>query len=214
MNETIKKGTRRFAICKETNENVEQEWTGTEWLCLHDEKEKVSIHQQLMDSAYELCQKHKNWDKDDFFDHLDYIQKVAVALGNLNYQVENGGFSQWGFNGYAEIHYGFLSRLKVDATQYPKLTEALSLMDKAYPFLRKSFQFPDENENEEVEYYVNTLDRCDSEYYKLNDITDEMEKFIIELRKNICEHDMQKDGLLMEECSKCGYRRQYANLES
>lgn len=29
-------GDRRKHFCKKANENVEQEWTGTEWLCLHN----------------------------------------------------------------------------------------------------------------------------------------------------------------------------------
>lgn len=39
MNQTITNKTRRFAFCKEANENVEQEWTGESWLCLHNNQE-------------------------------------------------------------------------------------------------------------------------------------------------------------------------------
>ena len=29
-------GTRRMHHCKKAKEMIEQEWTGTEWLCLHN----------------------------------------------------------------------------------------------------------------------------------------------------------------------------------
>ena len=49
--------------------------------------------QVLMDRAY------KKWtdglSHDEFRATLDNEEKVAVHFGNLNYQVENGGFQQW-----------------------------------------------------------------------------------------------------------------------
>lgn len=39
----IPEGTRRIIFCKEANESVEQEWTGKEWLCLHDDKEEKEL---------------------------------------------------------------------------------------------------------------------------------------------------------------------------
>lgn len=144
-------------------------------------EEKISIHQQLMDEAYTIWEKNADlWDKDMFFDHLTYVQKVAVALGNLNYQVGNGGFSQWGFNGYAESHFGFLFRLKVDAIKYPELTQALALMASAYNHLPKAHHYTlDEDGNDD---YEKVLDELDTEYYKLINLETEMEKFITELQ--------------------------------
>jgi len=31
-----KKNERRIAICEDTKKKIIQEWTGTEWLCLHN----------------------------------------------------------------------------------------------------------------------------------------------------------------------------------
>ncbi|MCK9541063.1 MAG: DMP19 family protein [Novosphingobium sp.] len=70
-----------------------------------------SIHQNLMDEAYDLYQKpeNENWSEQEFLDNLpSQAHKDAVVLGNLNYQVENGGFLQWWDNGYGERDYNYL----------------------------------------------------------------------------------------------------------
>lgn len=54
--------------------------------------------QAVMDEAY------KKFEPDmglkDFYSTLTDKETSAVLLGNLNYQVENGGFIQWYDNGY------------------------------------------------------------------------------------------------------------------
>jgi len=61
-----------------------------------------STMQALMDTAYEFWQSKKGLSKKDFWNSLDSKPKAAVAIGNLNYQVTNGGFTQWHYNGYSE----------------------------------------------------------------------------------------------------------------
>ena len=61
-----------------------------------DEKD----HQTLMNQAY------KKWENNDirreeFLLLLSPVEKLAVILGNFNYQVCNGGFSQWNYNDYS-----------------------------------------------------------------------------------------------------------------
>lgn len=56
--------------------------------------------QALMDQAYARWQ-GQSWDKQQFWDQLDAKERIAVFFGNMNYQVENGGHSQWMGNGYA-----------------------------------------------------------------------------------------------------------------
>lgn len=57
--------------------------------------------QALMDSAY------SKWDHNDritygqFLEMLDSKERHAVLLGNMNYQISNGGVQQWVDNGYA-----------------------------------------------------------------------------------------------------------------
>ena len=65
--------------------------------------------QAFMDQAY------NRYDQDmsvqAFHDQLDAKERIAVFFGNLNYQVENGGYMQWIGNRYAtEEVVGFLIR--------------------------------------------------------------------------------------------------------
>jgi len=70
------------------------------------EVEEESIHQKLMNKAYDLwsTEEGKKLSYSDFLDVVsDKFGKLysnAVITGNLNYQVENGGFYQWFENGY------------------------------------------------------------------------------------------------------------------
>lgn len=58
----------------------------------------MTTHERLMNEAYDNG-KHATYEA--FLDTLDMPHRRAVVLGNLNYQVENGGFSQWILNGYS-----------------------------------------------------------------------------------------------------------------
>lgn len=59
------------------------------------------LFQATMDGAYNRWQNSKGMTKQEFWDQLNADERIAVFCGNLNYQVENGGFSQWLDNGYA-----------------------------------------------------------------------------------------------------------------
>jgi hypothetical protein len=59
----------------------------------------TSTWQELMDNAYDKWQDKMKYE--EFLSELDTKEKHAVLLGNLNYQVQNGGFYQWVDNGYA-----------------------------------------------------------------------------------------------------------------
>jgi len=56
--------------------------------------------QVLMDAAYKKWE-GKDWTYARFLVEIERKERIAVLLGNLNYQVENGGFRQWVDNGYA-----------------------------------------------------------------------------------------------------------------
>lgn len=56
--------------------------------------------QAIMNKAYEGYKPSMRYK--DFLRSLDAKTAGLVALGNLNYQVENGGFHQWYSNGYHE----------------------------------------------------------------------------------------------------------------
>jgi hypothetical protein len=55
-----------------------------------------------MDEAYSEWQKDENRGKDkwDVLNGFSKAHQIAVVFGNFNYQVENGGISQWIYNGY------------------------------------------------------------------------------------------------------------------
>lgn len=70
-------------------------------------KRAVNNVQATMNDAW------KNWDKPgadgqkmtrwgDFIKTLNTKQKIAVLIGNMNYQVGNGGWIQWRDNGFAK----------------------------------------------------------------------------------------------------------------
>ncbi len=58
--------------------------------------------QSLMDEVYGEWQKEGNQNKGkwDILDGFSEAHQIAVVFGNFNYQVENGGISQWIYNGY------------------------------------------------------------------------------------------------------------------
>lgn len=66
--------------------------------------EKESKHQTLMNESYQLWTDEKGFTYENFLleveENLSENHLNAVITGNLNYQVENGGFRQWYDNGY------------------------------------------------------------------------------------------------------------------
>lgn len=56
--------------------------------------------QALMNSAYGRYTHQMS--QQAFWDQLDAKERIAVFFGNLNYQVENGGYRQWIGNRYAQ----------------------------------------------------------------------------------------------------------------
>ena len=133
---------------------------------------KKDFHQALMDSAYNKWGKNKEWNKSQFFNHLDYLERIAVALGNLNYQVGNGGFIQWEDNSYKIEHASFLLELKneVSKEKYPLLYKGLEITEKAISCMDSNpidDDWDDDEYNDEIDIRNKELSKFDSEYYKL-----------------------------------------------
>jgi hypothetical protein len=63
--------------------------------------EKYPVLQATMTAAYERWQAAEKMSAAEFLEGLSAKESFAVRVGNLNYQVENGGFSQYWGNGYA-----------------------------------------------------------------------------------------------------------------
>jgi hypothetical protein len=56
--------------------------------------------QKLMTEAYERWRETPQWTMQAFWDQLSDEERYAVFIGNMNYQVENGGWIQWVDNRY------------------------------------------------------------------------------------------------------------------
>lgn len=61
-------------------------------------KTNDNLWQFIMTNAYYNW--GKNTSREKFLSDLTPYEKLAVIFGNFNYQVQNGGFSQWVFNNY------------------------------------------------------------------------------------------------------------------
>lgn len=119
-----------------------------------------NLHQQLMDQAYTRWQSHRDWSQDQFMMRLSWPEKVAVTIGNLNYQVENGGFMQWHDNGYSEYEMTLidvLNELNTDAAnQVAHLVEG---------FMKDAADVEDEEEWEDAWNVSNDLS---DQFYTIN----------------------------------------------
>lgn len=149
--------------------------------------------QTLMNSAYETWRKHNEtsddrWNYDQFVDHLDGREYPAVLIGNLNYQVGNGGFSQWHFNGYSSRIDDLLIIVSIIARTFPIIDvskRVLAMLLEVNDVLENFEEVTYEDEEEEyydddldewvtewneVEvYHEPELDHLDSRYYDLQD---------------------------------------------
>ena len=122
-----------------------------------------------MDKSYN---KFKNdWSKSQFYFNLKPLEKRAVALGNLNYQVGNGGFTQWIDNGYAEISMPTLNFI----------TEEVQKLDKDFPELKKALSMVDEvwyNATHSPSEFAKNADSYDDSYYALKNLEKEMNSYL------------------------------------
>lgn len=138
--------------------------------------------QAIMTRAYEKYQTNPDWSYDDFINHLDYPEKVVVVTGNLNYQVENGGFSQWHFNGYwtanSTLVYFLENELATDTSRaVAKLVrEVVALYAQAdrRGDQSTSWRYYDEDEDDDPD-----TDEHSRRYYELNEtLMSELEAYV------------------------------------
>lgn len=143
--------------------------------------------QQLMDEAYDQWQSNDNWSLEDFRRHIvknmTKEHLMAVQIGNLNYQVENGGFLQWHDNGYSidiEDLISYCKEINTEASRKVKglLYEVQEFLEFHYEGKKKIIDLLVRNMMED---YVETIKDCfqlqlshnfnnlDNKYYKIND---------------------------------------------
>ena len=116
----------------------------------------MDLHQIIMDKAYDRWQ--TGWSKDRFWLSLNFPERVAVLTGNLNYQVGNGGFSQWHFNMYSECAKDLLLILEIIDTETTKKVAALvrEVMDII------------EKDSRNLENLDLVLDKYDTSFYEIS----------------------------------------------
>jgi len=132
-------------------------------------------HQELMDQAYQKWQ-NNNWTKQKFWNHLDFLERVAVFTGNLNYQVENGGFAQWFDNGYGDSTDQLVSILTEDIGTETAL-KVSGLIETALSRQEYDDEECDcctgrcwhEDDECECECSYSDYDDLDKEFYKINE---------------------------------------------
>jgi hypothetical protein len=123
--------------------------------------------QAVMNKAFEKWTPNLRFE--EFMQELNRNERLVVAIGTLNYQVENGGFSQWMYNGYAT---------DPNTTFWALRTLGSPEADRVAELVQKALQNEDEDwsEYEDDDEDGGVLDALDREFYKLNSrILDQLE---------------------------------------
>ena len=133
-----------------------------------------------MDSAYERWS-GKNLNRASFLSLLTNYERIAVRLGNFNYQVENGGLQQWDSNGYSD-DIGFMKDF-VLSTNFKKKEELLDILEnfESIKTAIDKLDIYDDWYSEDYDTRLKTMDFYNKEYYKIKDEwMDYVEQYLIE----------------------------------
>lgn len=131
------------------------------------------LFQATMDRAYDRWQANQGMTQQAFWDQLDADERIAVFCGNLNYQVENGGFAQWFDNGYAtDETLGFL--LRFTGTHSGEAMKAVNqiLYEFSHAVARCGLDLNDGWRNmdeEDAEWFMDLIDPLNDRFYKVNE---------------------------------------------
>ena len=71
--------------------------------------------QAIMDAAYDKW--NDAWSYERFLEEITGTERQAVLIGNLNYQVDNGGIQQYVDNGYATQYHSTVEILRSIGTE-------------------------------------------------------------------------------------------------
>lgn len=118
-------------------------------------------HQALMDAAYDRWRATPGTTKEQFWATLSAAEEFAVFMGNMNYQVQNGGWEQWFDNMYGtdEVVYYILHTTKRMGT--PAALMVHSILSEVME-VREAHDADDEDEYEDYRVVMNPL--CDRYY--------------------------------------------------
>lgn len=150
-------------------------------------------HQEIMNQAYDKFNdgiSHAQW-----HETLTELEKRAVVLGNMSYQVLNGGFHQWVSNGYyldGALLIAYLTEMdtKLSRSLIRIVNKVLSytnpdakragMMGRYWKHEKSNgSRWRDEEEENDVEEVVIDLDEHDNEYYSFSsDFDREVEEYL------------------------------------
>lgn len=140
------------------------------------ETKKVDIVQSLMDSAYATWE-GKGWSREEFLYEISSIERKAVVLGNLNYQVHNGGFVQWVDNNYRDSAMPILRMIqrdleRMEGGEFPALRKAVAMALEVRPM-------PEDDVL--ADRWAERLSKQDNEFYALDNLLEEMDAYMLTL---------------------------------
>jgi hypothetical protein len=119
--------------------------------------------QALMNQAYDRYEANNNWDRIEFVQQLRGNECFVVPLGNLNYQVENGGFSQWASNGYNDADSVMLLKFALRQINTPAALKVLSLVEQFEQMA------PEPGDEDEYADWSEQESHLTHEFYSVND---------------------------------------------
>ena len=168
-------------------------------------EETKSMHQEMMDKAYELWNDSEESKKMSYENFLNKVEGElgknyvdAVMTGNMNYQVGNGGWSQWNDNAYSCNIEDLLSFFKqTEFDNFPEIKDMRRILDEVEETLdwidrgeeavrHVDYDFRDIFEDAIRDSSRGDLNRLDSKYYKIGDkVMEILEQYFVQ--KNLDE---------------------------
>jgi len=132
--------------------------------------------QRLMDQAYDRYQANPGMTREQFVLQLSPAEAVAVHCGNMNYQVQNGGWMQWMDNGYmTEESIRTISTTLRQMDKWEVAKSVSSVFERAVEAMTRVASDEDYDELSDV------LSPLDIEYYTLDQaFVKAVEEFLVE----------------------------------
>ncbi|MBD3262048.1 MAG: DUF4375 domain-containing protein [Candidatus Altiarchaeales archaeon] len=144
--------------------------------------DNLDYHQELMNAAYARWRERRG-SYEEFIGSLNGSKEVAVLVGNLNYQVGNGGFEQWHFNEYSDCSEDLIRVLETMKEECPLAKKALSLVREALEIIEEEkevcesdYYYYEDDENDawdlaeqERQSILGGLDSLGRQYYDFDD---------------------------------------------
>ena len=134
--------------------------------------------------------REKSWGYEDFVAQCSPEEKLAVMIGNFNYQVCNGGFSQYHDNHYDAFADDLVRELRKvqNAKTFKGMPKVVALLETAIPFFNELEEYSASSRDcycsEDDECYCDDTSDEDELYQQLNELDDKFyeidKQFLVE----------------------------------